>query len=70
MIVFLAGYSGIKFLQLINHEQPDFIVNTVLKDMYNDYPEPFNATENGFEFAVSFLSIRPYRFEAHNPRIG
>ena len=70
MILFVGAYSSLKLLQLFNHEQPDFIVNTVLKDMYNDYPEPFDAAENRFEFAVGFLSIRPYKFKSHDPRIG
>ena len=70
-IVLTVGFYGIlKLSMLINHEQPDFIVNTVLKDMYLDYPEPFNATENLFEFAVGFLSIRPYRYVQYDPRYG
>ena len=56
--------------RLIFHKQPDFIVNTVLKEMYKDFPEPFNARENKFEFAIAFLQIRPYRYKAHDPRIG
>ena len=70
LILFIGFYGSLKLLRLVNHEQPDFIVNTVLKDMYTDYPEPFDAAENRFEFAVSFLSIRPYRFKSHDPRIG
>ena len=38
--------------------------------MYADFPEPFNATENKFEFGVAFMQIRPYRYRAHDPRIG
>ena len=38
--------------------------------MYFDYPEVFMADENRFEFAVTFLSIRPYKFVEHDPRIG
>lgn len=68
--LFIAIFSMIKLLKLVNYEQPDFIVNTVFKDMYNDYPEPFYAPENRFEFAVSFLSIRPYMLKQHDPRIG
>ena len=38
--------------------------------MYADYPEPFNGEENNFEFAVAFLSIKPYKFKANDPRIA
>ena len=51
-------------------ENPDFVVNNVLKDMYLDYRTPFNATENNFEFSVAYLSIAPYRFVEPDPRIA
>lgn len=70
IVLVVGSFALLKLAMLINHEQPDFIVNTVLKDMYNDYQAPFNATENLFEFAVGFLSIRPYKFVPHDPRIG
>ena len=71
ILMLLVGiFAGLKLLRMIKHDQPDFIVNTVLKDMNVDYPEPFDAQVNRFEFAVGFLSIRPYRFEGHDPRIG
>ena len=41
-----------------------------MKDMYTEYPEPFWASENRFELAVTFLSIRPYRFVEYDPRLG
>ena len=44
-------------MRLFMKENPDFVVNTVLKDMYLDYDKPFNATENRFELGVAFLSI-------------
>ena len=70
MVLFVVIYSSLKFLEFLNYDQPDFIVNTVLKDMHQDYPEPFVASDNRFEFAVAFLSVLPYRFKAHDPRIG
>ena len=42
----------------------------MLKDLYEQYPEPFRAGPNRFEFAVTFLSIRPYKFVQHDPRLG
>ena len=49
-------------MQLVTHENINFITNSVLKDIYTEYPEPFYAHENHFEFAVTFLSIWPYKF--------
>ena len=66
----MGTYTFLRFLQFYNHEQPQFIVNTVLKDMYNEYPEPFNAGENFFQFAVGFMSIRPFKFIKFDPRYG
>jgi hypothetical protein len=38
--------------------------------MYYDYPEPFNGAENNFQFSAAFLSIKPFRFKANDPRIA
>lgn len=71
LIVLVVGtYGVLRFAQMINHEQPQFIVNTVLKDMFNEFPEPFDAETNYFEFAVGFLSIKPYKFVEFDPRYG
>ena len=70
MILFVGIFSLLKFLEFLNYDQPNFIVNTVLKDMHVDYPKPIYADENRFEFAIAFLSILPYKFKAHDPRIG
>ena len=70
MVFLLGSYAILKMIRLLSHEQPDFIVNTVLKDMHADYPDPIYANETNFEFAVTFLSILPYKFVKHDPRIG
>ena len=70
MILLLGFFSTLKFIRLISHDQPEFVVNTVMKDMFTEYPEPFWANENRFELAVTFLSIRPYRFVEYDPRLG
>ena len=57
-------------MRLVTRGNPDFVVNTVLKDMYLDYETPFNATDNNFEFSVAFLSIEPYKFVEPDPRIA
>ena len=59
-VICMLGYTVIKMIQMVMHQQPDFIVNTVLKDMYTEYPEVFPAKEAGFEFAVALISIRPW----------
>ena len=43
IIILVASYGSLKFLQLVTFSQPDFVVNTVLKDLHKDYPEPFYA---------------------------
>ena len=71
LIMIVVGSFGLlKTVMLVSHEQPDFIVNTVLKDMYLDYPTVFNAAENNFEFAVAFLQIKPYKIVPNDPRIS
>ena len=57
IIILVGSYGLIRASSFIAHEQPDFIVNTVLRDMYTDFPDPINATDSHFEFAVAFLSI-------------
>lgn len=70
LIMIVVGSFGLlKTIRLVTHEQPEFIVNTVLKDMYVDYPEKLNAAENRFEFSVAFLSINPYKIVPNDPRI-
>ena len=69
MFLMVASYSVIKLLSMVNHSQPDFVVNTVLKDMQSDYPEPFHATELNFEFAIAFISLRPWNFVDYDPRL-
>ena len=70
IVIFIGFYALVSILRLIMKENPDFVVNTVLKDMYFDYDAPFNATENNFEFSVAYLSIAPYRFVEPDPRIA
>jgi hypothetical protein len=70
MACIVGLFTALKMMQLVTHENFNFIMNSVLKDMYAEYPEPFYARENHFEFAVTFLSIRPYKFVKHNPRFG
>ena len=70
MVSFIGFYTIVSILRLVLNGNPDFVVNTVLKDMYVDYNEPFNATTNNFEFSVAYLSIRPYKFVEFNPRFG
>ncbi len=70
MVLFVGVFSLLKVIRWLSFNEPDFIVNTVLRDMQTEYDEPFGAEENRFEFAVAFLSIRPYKFVQHNPRIG
>ena len=49
MIVLVVGaYGLLKLLQLVNYDESSFIINSVLKDMYFDYPAPFNGAENKF----------------------
>ena len=38
--------------------------------MHDEFPKPFNVTDNHFEFGVGFLSIMPYRYEEFDPRYG
>ena len=57
MALILALFTALKMMQLVTHENINFITNSVLKDIYTEYPEPFYAHENHFEFAVTFLSI-------------
>jgi len=38
--------------------------------MHKHYPEPIRADDNLFEFAIGFLQIMPYKYVAHDPRIG
>ena len=68
MVTFIGFYAIVSIMRLVLNGNPDFVVNTVLKDMYVDYNEPFNATDNNFEFGVAFLSIRPYKFVELDPR--
>ena len=68
MVTFIGFYAIVSIMRLVLNGNPDFVVNTVLKDMYVDYNAPFNATENNFEFSVAFLSIRPYKFIEVDPR--
>ena len=70
ILIFIGFYTLVSLMRLITKDNPDFVVNTVLKDMYLDYSEPFNATENNFEFGVAYLSIKPYRFVELDPRIA
>ena len=63
-------YAVLKVQQVVFFVQPEFIVNTVLKSMYDEFPQPFNATDNNFEIAVGYLSIRPYEYKKPDPRIG
>lgn len=70
MVLCVGGFSTLRLLQWLNFQEPDFIINSVLKDMHKEYDEPFWADENRFEFAVTFLSIRPFKFVEHDPRIG
>ena len=70
MIFFIGFYTLVSILRLVTYGQPEFVVNTVLKDMWLDYSVPFNATENHFEFAIAYLSIRPYKFVEPDPRMG
>jgi len=70
MLLCVGMFSMLKCMRWIAFEQPDFTVNTVLHDMFYDYPEPFTAREHRFEFAVTFLSILPYKFVKPDPRIG
>lgn len=70
MFLCVGAFTALKVIHWISHVEPDFVVNTVLKNLYDEYPEPFEAKPNRFEFAVTFLSIRPYKFVQHDPRIG
>lgn len=70
IIVAVFSYGLLKVIRLFTFEEPDFIRNEVLKDMYLDYDEPFNAIDNRFEYAFAFLSILPYKYVAHDERIG
>ena len=69
IILAVMSYSLLKVVRLFNHEEPEFVRNSVLKDMYGDY-DTINAGSNRFEYAFAFLSIRPYKFVPHDERIG
>ena len=70
VVMVVVSYSLIKLIRMVTHEEPDFVKNEVLKDMYNEYPEPFAANNNYFELAVGFLSISPYLFVPHDETYG
>jgi len=70
IVIFVTSYSLLKFQEFVYREQPFFIKNTVLHDMYEHFPEALNAKDNFFELAIGFLKIEPYKFKAHDPRIG
>lgn len=61
IILTVMSYSLLKVVRLFQHEEPDFVRNSVLKDMYGDFGT-INAASNRFEFAFAFLSIQPYRY--------
>ena len=61
-MLIVCSYGILKFNHVIFYEQPSFIKNTVLRNMYEEFPDPFNATENNFEIAIGFLSIRPFEY--------
>ena len=70
MFLVVGAFTALKVIQWITFEEPDFIVNTVLKQLHEEYPEPFEASPNRFDFAFSFLSIKPYKFVQYDPRYG
>ena len=70
IVIFVSFSSLVSLTRLVTKQNPDFVVNTVLKDMLLDYDKPFNATEKNFEFGVAYASINPYRFVELDPRIA
>lgn len=66
--LFVFSFSIHRSRRLIEDWDPEFIVNTVLEEMANF--EEIEAIDNRFEFAFTFLSIRPYKFVEYDPRIA
>lgn len=72
MFLCVGAFTALKVIQWITFEEPDFIVNIVLKNLYEEYDEPFEADQNRFDFALTFLSIKTesYKFVQYDPRYG